>query len=751
MTRIFCCTLFALFLGAVSAQAQARATVNGVVVGPAGMPQANVTVIITNAAGIDRRAVSDAMGQVVFGGLQPGAYRLRTEDDTFAPFTQDLMLAGGQTQAVRIALQPRVPVAAPPTQRATLAGTVIGPDGRPRGNVTVILTNPAGVDRRAVSEATGAYIFGGLQPGTYKLRIEDSGPDAQPFAVDSLPLMPGEQRQFDVRLQIVIVAPPRPTTPTGAPKPDVKADAGKKGKEKGIPASLVPEVTAPGGEFQALPNRWNFDWPTYKRYADDDKQVWVVGRTLDPYNQNKLKGDFPVFGSRSLFMNTNLQLNTALNPRQVGKGEAQSQFFNNNNFVGSVELFRGDTVFQPKSWAVRGTIVGNINDNTVAGETATQHTYGIEEAFAEKRLAVLNTSFDFVSIRGGMQNFNSDFRGYLFFDNQLGVRLFGNARSNRDQYNVAFFSMRVRDPVSQLHSFDSRDQTVVIGNYFIQDFAVPGYTAMFNVHVNHDNGVPNDPHALQVTYAGFHGDGKWGPWSVSHAFYQAFGTDDDNRVARTLNGGNAAPVDISAQMAALEVSRDADWLRYRGSLFFASGDDRSDPTKAHGFDSITDNPNIAGGQFMFWDQQNTSVAGLVPPNAKGPVVSVLSEKFSLYPDLRSRFTDRSNFVNPGLLVLNGGVDLRMSPKLKVVTNVSYLKFANAEVLRQLVAKNGGKGFEDETIGLDISAAAKYRPFLNENMFFVLGFSSLSPKGGFATALGSTGSLYSFVGAIQLAY
>jgi hypothetical protein len=154
---------------------------------------------------------------------------------------------------------------------------------------------------------------------------------------------------------------------------------------------------------------------------------------------------------------------------------------------------------------------------------------------------------------------------------------------------------------------------------------------------------------------------------------------------------------------------------------------------------------------MFWDQQNTSVAGLVPPNAKGPVVSVLSEKFSLYPDLRSRFTDRSNFVNPGLLVLNGGVDLRMSPKLKVVTNVSYLKFANAEVLRQLVAKNGGKGFEDETIGLDISAAAKYRPFLNENMFFVLGFSALSPKGGFATALGSTGSLYSFVGAIQLAY
>ena len=94
-----------------------------------------------------------------------------------------------------------------------------------------------------------------------------------------------------------------------------------------------------------------------------------------------------------------------------------------------MELFKGDTVFQPKSWAVRGTVVGNLNALTVASNTKTGQTYGVEEAFAEKRLAVLSPAFDFVSIRGGMQNFNSDFRGYLFVDNQLGVRLFGNARA----------------------------------------------------------------------------------------------------------------------------------------------------------------------------------------------------------------------------------------------------------------------------------------------------------------------------------
>jgi len=45
---------------------------------------------------------------------------------------------------------------------------------------------------------------------------------------------------------------------------------------------------------------------------------WIVGSALDPYNQNWRKADFPIMGSHSLFMNTNLQFNTALNPRQVG-------------------------------------------------------------------------------------------------------------------------------------------------------------------------------------------------------------------------------------------------------------------------------------------------------------------------------------------------------------------------------------------------------------------------------------------------
>jgi len=390
---------------------------------------------------------------------------------------------------------------------------------------------------------------------------------------------------------------------------------------------------------------------------------------------------------------------------------------------------------------VRATVVGNMNGLRTGSASARGTTYGVEEAFVEKRLAVLNTAFDFVSVRAGMQNFNSDFRGYLFADNQLGVRLFGNAVSNRHQYNIAYFDMRERDAASQLHRFSSRQQRVIIANYYIQDFGATGYTAMFNVHMSRDEkDATISPQ--QVTYAGFHGDGRWGAWSVSHAFYQAFGTDANSVIVRQIAPGASPELKISAQMAAIELSRDADWLRYRFSALYASGDDGSDPGTAKGFDTITDNPNLAGGQFMYWTQQKSAVAAGGSPRT-------ISEKFSLLPNLRSKFGDRANFVNPGLLLVNGGLDMRLSPALKLVTNASLLQFADATILRSLAGAS--PGFEDAAIGIDVGFGAKYRPLVNENMFLVLGYSMLLPQGGFKNAIGSSGRLHSFVGAVQLAY
>ena len=53
------------------------------------------------------------------------------------------------------------------------------------------------------------------------------------------------------------------------------------------------------------------------------------------------------------------------------------------------------------------------------------------------RLRTVNEKFDFDSMRVGIQPFSTDFRGFLFQDNQLGVRLFGTRDNNIYQYNMA--------------------------------------------------------------------------------------------------------------------------------------------------------------------------------------------------------------------------------------------------------------------------------------------------------------------------
>ena len=58
--------------------------------------------------------------------------------------------------------------------------------------------------------------------------------------------------------------------------------------------------------------------------------------------------------------------------------------------------------------------------------------------------------------------------------------------------------------------------------------------------------------------------------------------------------------DINAQMAAIELSIDRDWIRYRVSAFYSSGSARPGSKVERGFDSILDDPNFAGGFFSFW-------------------------------------------------------------------------------------------------------------------------------------------------------
>ena len=72
-------------------------------------------------------------------------------------------------------------------------------------------------------------------------------------------------------------------------------------------------------------------------------------------------------------------------------------------------------------------------------------------------------------------------------------------------------------------------------------------------------------HYVQAYYLGWTGDGHIGLAQHHARFYQVFGEDSFNGIA-------GRRVNINAQMAALELSIDKDWLRHKLSVFYASGD-----------------------------------------------------------------------------------------------------------------------------------------------------------------------------------
>ena len=169
-------------------------------------------------------------------------------------------------------------------------------------------------------------------------------------------------------------------------------------------------------------------------------------------------------------------------------------------------------------------------------------------------------------------------------------------------------------------------------------------------------------------------------------------------------------------MAAIEGSYDRDWVRFRLSFFWASGDGNINGTHATGFDTILDQPNFAGGGFSFWNRQQIGLQGVN-----------LVQRLSLVPDLRSsKIQGQANFVNPGLILPTFGMDFDVTPKTKLITNFNLLWFDKTNVLQQFLYQ----GNIDRFIGGDIGLGVEHRPLLSENVLFVGGVQMLIPGQGF---------------------
>jgi len=311
------------------------------------------------------------------------------------------------------------------------------------------------------------------------------------------------------------------------------------------------------------------------------------------------------------------------------------------------------------------------------------------------------------------------------------VRVFGNLDNNRLQYNAAYFYFLEKNTNSELNTFQPRDQQVLIGNMYYQDFLTKGYTLEVSYHYNKDDGgihyddngflVRPSPvvnlvngavltHQIEAQYVGIAGNGHIGRFDVSNAFYQVFGSD-------TLNPLAGRRVDIDAQMAALEVDYDLDWIRFRTSGFFASGDSNPRDHVARGFDDIVDAQNFAGTPFTFFNREGIALTG---------TGVALTSPDSFLTNLRSNKNEgQANFVNPGIFLFNLGADVPITPDIKGFINANYMRFHHVAPLELLLFQSNIAS----DIGVDYSTGINYRPKLNDNIVITGGIAALTPGAG----------------------
>ena len=537
-----------------------------------------------------------------------------------------------------------------------------------------------------------------------------------------------------------------------------------------------PPEAFPGMENQLpVPDRWRLI----------ESLGVVKERWFDPYHQNTYKGDRPIcipteeeqelraragdarcktpkflgLKGDDWFFVVNAISDTVFEPRTfpipvgvqtTSRPGSLDVFGKNRSFVAAqtfivgAALIKGSTAFKPPDIEYRVTLAYQANYVDVPERrvldvrpSKKSHRYdsflGVQELFVDKHLGNDSDRFDFHSIRIGIQPFQSDFRGFLFQDSQLGVRFFGNRDNNRFQYNLAAFWRLEKDTNSGLNDITQtpRDDFIFTGNLYRQDFPFVGLTSQVSVTYNMNrekddvqidhNGFPVRPallgdlrgRAYDVVYLGYNADGRIGRINVTASFYAALGEDRNSFFT-------SKPAEIRAGFGAVELSYDHDWMRFRLSGLYATGDGDPYNNTEGGFDAIFENPIFGGADTSYWIRQTIPFAG------GGRVIAINGRNGILNSLRSSKEEGQSNFNNPGTVFVGVGGDFDLSPQFRVSTNFNHLWFADTSSLQVLRSE----GSIPKDIGFDLSVATIWRPKATQNIVGRLSAAVLLPGKGF---------------------
>jgi len=193
------------------------------------------------------------------------------------------------------------------------------------------------------------------------------------------------------------------------------------------PSGIIPNETQTSPHFVPVPDRWRLGYEHQDRYGLE--WPWTTdylgnpGHWWDPYNQNVLKGDYPIIGQHT-FLNVVATSQTTFDFRQTPIGTTpfestqrpnQEEFFGrrentnlNQNFFFRFDLLHANNAaFKPLDWQFRITPVVNINEfnarelgvidpDVRQGRNRIRDNLLLQEYFAEFKLADLSPDYDFV-------------------------------------------------------------------------------------------------------------------------------------------------------------------------------------------------------------------------------------------------------------------------------------------------------------------------------------------------------------------
>lgn len=195
---------------------------------------------------------------------------------------------------------------------AAITGIVTTQDGLGLGGVSVLLQNlTSGRSIAATTNGDGSFRYLNLAPGRYQIKATRDG--FLPFAQGEITLDAGDVYSLMFAMQ----ASPSPSDgvreiprlPDLGPKPPpVPQEPTTSSTYRNLPSEPPPADTGEAKPlspiptddqvFEAVPNRWNYDFPDYHRYPNFEVP-YVNGHWFDPFNRNKLKGDEPVIGNQT--------------------------------------------------------------------------------------------------------------------------------------------------------------------------------------------------------------------------------------------------------------------------------------------------------------------------------------------------------------------------------------------------------------------------------------------------------------------